>query len=233
MNCIAIDDEPKALTIIRHYVSKVPFLDLQQDFRSSLDALTFLNKNSTDLIFLDINMPDLNGIDFLHSLTNSPLIIFTTAYSEYAVQSYDYETVGYLLKPITFPAFLKATNKAATFHSRQTSPSKLATTEDVTGFILVKSGPQTHQLLLQDICYIEASGNHILIHFLDRKIIVATSLNDFMEKLPKDAFSRVHKSFIIAHHHLQSFERHQVKVAGITIPIGRTYRSNFLQAFNK
>ncbi len=233
MNCIAIDDEPKALTIIRHYISKVPFLDLLQDFRSSLDALAFLNKNSTDLIFLDINMPDLNGIDFLHSLTNSPLIIFTTAYSEYAVQSYDYKTVGYLLKPITFPAFLKATNKAATLHAQQVSSSNLATAEEVTRFILIKSGPQTHQLLLQDICYIEASGNHILIHLRDRKIIAATSLTDFMEKLPKRTFSRVHKSFIIAHHHVQSFERHQVKVAGMTIPVGRTYRSNFLQNFSK
>lgn len=233
MKCIAIDDEPKALTIIRHYIEKVPFLDLVQDYRSSLEALSYLNENPVDLIFLDINMPDLNGIDFLHSLSDSPLIIFTTAYSEYAVQSYDYETAGYLLKPITFPVFLKAVNKAMALHGLQTPVSNQASAEDVLSYILIKSGPQTHRLRLSDIRYIEASGNHIFIYHFDQKIISTMSLNDMMKRLPRDSFSRIHKSFIIGHHHVQVIERHQVKVSGITIPLGKTYRSRFLRLFRE
>lgn len=233
MKCIAIDDEPKALAVIRHYAEKVPFLELEKEFRSSLDALEFLNKEAVDLILLDINMPDLTGIEFLQTLTSTPLIIFTTAYAEYAVQSYEWETVGYLLKPIAFSKFLKAVNKAALQHQlkSQSTPSDMESNHQ--DFLWVKSGTQTHQLRLEDIIYIEASGNHVYFVTQDKKIIAPMSLQEAAEKMPDEWFYRIHKSFIIAAKHLEMIERHQVKVKGITLPIGKTYRNTFHQQFKK
>lgn len=233
MRCIAIDDEPKALSVIQLYAEKTPFLELVKEFRSSLDALEFLSKEAVDLIFLDINMPDLTGIEFLQSLTGTPMIIFTTAYSEYAVQSYEWETVGYLLKPIEFAQFLKAVNKAASLHQLKSQSNPFVTPSHSTDFIWVKSGAQTHQLPLGELLYIEASGNHVYFVTQDKKIISPTSLQETAEKLPAEGFYRIHKSFIIATKHLEVIERHQVKVKGTTIPIGKMYRNEFLRQFKK
>ena len=229
MKCIAIDDEPRALAVIRHYAEKIPFLKLVQEFRSSLDALEFINKEPVDLIFLDINMPDLTGIEFLQSLTSTPMIIFTTAYAEYAIQSYEWETVGYLLKPIEFGKFLKAVNKAAALHQLKSQSNPPFNKENPTDFIWIKSGAQTHQIPLQDILYVEASGNHVFFVTPDKKIISPASLQEVAEKLPPESFYRIHKSFIIAAKHLEVIERHQVKIKGNTIPIGKMYRNEFLK----
>lgn len=233
MRCIAIDDEPKALSVIRHYAEKIPFLELVKEFRSSLDALEFLNKEPIALIFLDINMPDLTGIEFLQSLTSTPMIIFTTAYSEYAVQSYEWETVGYLLKPIEFSRFLKAVNKAADLHKLKSQPSVIQTTINNPQHLWIKSGSQTYQLALSDLIYIEASGNHVYFVTHDRRIISPTSLQEVAEKLPAGEFYRIHKSFIVAVKHLEVIERHQVKVKGSTLPIGRMYRNEFLNSLKE
>jgi DNA-binding LytR/AlgR family response regulator len=233
MKCIAIDDEPKALAIIRHYADKVPALDLVREFRSSLDALSYLNHETVDLIFLDINMPDLTGIEFLQALPQPPMIIFTTAYSEYAVQSYDWDAVGYLLKPIEFTRFLKAVNKATAQlgHHRRT-PSTDGVLKN-NGFLLVKSGVQTFQLKLAEILYIESSGNHVIFVTRQRKVMTLTTLQEVLRLLPPTLFYRVHKSFIIALQHLEVIESFQVKVNGLDIPLGKTYREAFLEEYKK
>lgn len=233
MKSIAIDDEPKALSVIRHYAEKIPSLELIKEFRSSLDALEFLNQETVDLIFLDINMPDLTGIEFLQALPHRPLIIFTTAYSEYAVQSYDWDAVGYLLKPIEFTKFLKAVTKAAALvktAARKNTAIPAPTTPDL---ILVKSGVQTFPIKLTDILFVEASGNHVVFVTKERKILTLTTLQEVAKLLPPHLFYRVHKSFIISLQHLELIESFQVKINGLEIPLGKTYREAFLEEFKK
>jgi len=232
MKAIAIDDEPKALNIIRHYADKVAALDLIQEFRSSLDALAYLNQEPIDLIFLDINMPDLTGIEFLQALPHRPLIIFTTAYSEYAVQSYDWDAVGYLLKPIEFTKFLKAVNKAASLVNtpQRTNPAPTLPPND---FILIKSGVQTFPIKLADILYVEASGNHVFFVTKERKIITLNTLQEVAKLLPPALFYRVHKSFIISLQHVEIIESFQVKINGLDIPLGKTYRELFLEEYKR
>jgi len=231
MKCISIDDEPKALAVIRHYAEKVPFLELEKEFRSSLDALEFLNAKTTDLVFLDINMPDLSGIEFLQSLPGTPMIIFTTAYAEYAVQSYEWETVGYLLKPIAFNKFLKAVNKAASLYQLKNQGKQSVPVPAQNTSFLVKSGGQTCPLRLHDILYIEASGNYVNFVTFEKKVVANTSLQKVAEELPSEQFYRIHKSFVINIHHLEMVERHQVKIKGMPIPIGKKFRSEFLKRF--
>lgn len=235
MKCIAIDDEPKALAVIRHYALKTPFLELVGQFRSGLDALAFLGREPVDLIFLDINMPDLTGLEFLQSLPQPPMVVFTTAYSEYAVQSYEWEAVDYLVKPIEFQRFLKAVNKAASLHkfkSKSTSEKEAAVSRREE-FLLVKSGPQTYHVRFADILHLEASGNHVCVFTREKKMLTLCSLSELQQSLPPDLFYRVHKSFIIALPHLEVIERHQVLVAGTTIPLGKLYREAFLRAYKK
>lgn len=233
MRCLAIDDEPKALGIIRHYADKVPGLTLMGEFRSGLDALQFLNAEPIDLIFLDINMPDLTGIELLQTLPKAPMVIFTTAYSEYAVQSYDWDAVGYLLKPIEFTKFLKAVNKAQAQLQQKAqlfSPGPETKPAD-TGHIFIKSGGETYPVKLTDILFIEASGNHVLVITANRKIITLTSLQDISKALPEQLFCRIHKSFIIGRPHVDVIQSYQVKIKGHEIPIGKTYREAFLKEF--
>jgi len=232
MKAITIDDEPKALNIIRHYADKVPALDLIQEFRSSLDALAYLNQEPVDLIFLDINMPDLTGIEFLQALPHRPLIIFTTAYSEYAVQSYDWDAVGYLLKPIEFTKFLKAVTKASALLNAtvsKTSPVPVPRSD----FVLVKSGVQTFPIKVTDILYVEASGNHVFFVTKERKIITLNTLQEVAKLLPPSLFYRVHKSFIIALPHVEIIESYQVRINGMDIPLGKTYRETFLEEYKR
>ncbi|CAA9254267.1 MAG: Two-component transcriptional response regulator, LuxR family [uncultured Adhaeribacter sp.] len=232
MRCLAIDDEPKALAIIRHYAEKVPGLVLLGEFRSGVDALQFLHQEPADLIFLDINMPDLTGIELLQTLSRPPLVIFTTAYSEYAVQSYDWDAVGYLLKPIEFSKFLKAVNKAQARLAPKYTPAPTAlSASPAAGYILIKSGVQTYQVKLTDILYAEASGNHVVLVTPERKIIALCSLQELTKLLPAPVFFRIHKSYIVALPHVAVIESYQVKIKNCAIPIGKTYREAFLRLF--
>jgi two-component system LytT family response regulator len=235
MTCIAIDDEPRALTVIRHYAQKIPFLELVGEFRSGLDALAFLGERPVDLIFLDINMPDLTGLEFLESLPQPPMVVFSTAYSEYAVQSYEWEAVDYLVKPVEFGRFLKAVNRAASQLSlkQKTGTPKAASEPAQSDFILIKSGTQTFHVRLADILYLEASGNHVLVVTKEKKIITLCPLTELQQALPPEQFYRVHKSFIISLKHLEVIKRHQVQVAGTVIPLGRLFREEFLRAYKK
>ncbi|RAU84007.1 LytR/AlgR family response regulator transcription factor [Pontibacter arcticus] len=224
MKCIAIDDEPKALAVVAHYAAKVPSLELVKTFRSSIDALHFVNNEPVDLIFLDINMPDLTGIEFLRALPNPPMIIFTTAYSEYAVEGYEWEAVGYLLKPIDFQKFIKAVSKAETLFRLKSRQPEHAATRATDGTILVKSGIQTYQLKLSDILYLEAAGNYVTFVTREKKVITLNSLCETLKLLPPGKFLRIHKSFVVALAHIEVIESYQVKVAGTELPVGRTYR---------
>jgi two-component system LytT family response regulator len=226
MNCIAIDDEPKALEVIERYCRKSDLVDLKATFREPVKAIEFLNKEKTDLIFLDINMPDINGMQLIQTLAAKPMVIFTTAYSNYAVESYNLNAVDYLLKPITFERFLAAVNKASTQLSQQNKP---LAKEDEAGTVFIKSGPHTYQVKVADILYLEKDGNYITVHLKDKQILIRENMGDIFEMVPATEFVRVHKSFVVAIKHITMIEVHQLSINGAKIPIGSTYRESLRQ----
>jgi DNA-binding LytR/AlgR family response regulator len=236
LKTIAIDDEPIALSIIEEYIGKVTFLDLKGLFYDPVKALTFIQENSVDLIFLDINMPDLTGIQFLEALENKPLIIFSTAYSEYAVESYEYKALDYLLKPIEFDRFLKATMRAKQqFELEQKPRNVIDLTEkniNSTDSIYVKSGTELHKIFVSNIQFIEGTGNYITINCNDKKIMTLTTMSEILTRLPEKQFYRVHKSYIVSMKYVEKIESHQLTVNKKNIPIGITYRKDFFKNLN-
>jgi two-component system, LytTR family, response regulator len=231
MNCIAIDDEPRALEIIEKYISKIDFLDLVAKFRDPLEAIDYLMKNDIDLVFLDINMPGITGTELIRVLRHQPMIIFTTAYSEYAIESYELDAIDYLLKPFEFERFLKSVIKAKEFNTLNHEEKKVQNiyTSPVDTNIQIKSGSETHQVKVDDIKYIEGLGNYANVYVNDEKITTYKSLKDLLDLLPKKQFIRVHKSYIVAVRHIKSFEVYQVKLKNRTIPIGKNYRKEFVE----
>ena len=221
MTCIAIDDEPKALEVIERYCQKISLASLKATFREPLKAIEFLNREKVDLIFLDINMPDISGMQLLQTLSPRPLIIFTTAYSQYAVESYELNALDYLLKPVTFERFLMAINKAAAALSSKNTPGP-----DEDAALFIKSGPQTHRVKVSEILYLEKNGNYITIHRKDGNILVRENMGDIFDLVPAADFIRVHKSYVVGIRHISMIEVHQLIVNGEKIPIGSTYRDS-------
>lgn len=228
MKCVVIDDEPVAIGILEKYISKVPFLELSGSYRNALEAIEYMRIHEVDLIFLDINMPDLSGIEFLNSLDRRPMVIFSTAYSEYAARSYDYEAVDYLLKPVEFERFLKAAGRAlARFDAAREDKAgdSEAATDGTSDSIIVKSGSDHHRLELNDILYIEGTNNYVTFVTRDKKIMSLTTLKDIYSKLPNDSFIRIHRSFIVSFNKIDVIQRDQVILHGEPIPIGDVYRN--------
>lgn len=235
LNCIAIDDEPRALDIIELYINKTPFLNLEIKFRDSLQALDYFKSKSCDLIFLDINMPDLNGIEFLESLRNPPMAIFTTAYSKYAIQSYDFEAVDYLLKPINFRRFLKASTKAYELYQLKNNQEvgSLPNKKDFNEFIQIKSGSEIHNLRAEDILFVEGAQNYVFIHTKDQRIMSLQRLKEMEKQLDEEIFCRVHKSYIVNVNQVYKIENHQLHIQDQNIPIGKIYKEIFFRKIKK
>lgn len=236
MKCVLIDDEPKALEILRKYVERVHFLALAGAFREPVRALQYMAANPVDLVFLDINMPDMTGIQFLNALHARPLVIFTTAYSDYAVRSYDYDAVDYLLKPIEFERFMRAVTKALEFHrqreqSGQSRQANGAAAQHGSGnHLVVKSGTDYHKLQIDEILYVEAAGNYAVFVTAKTSVMSLLSMKELGSLLPPGRFFRVHKSYIVNFRHVSKIERDQVMVGTKPIPIGETFRESFLKA---
>ena len=218
INCIAIDDEPKALEVIERYCQKSDLLCLKATFREPVKAIEFLHREAIDLIFLDINMPDINGIQLIQTLAVKPMIIFTTAYGSYAVESYDLNAVDYLLKPINFERFLAATNKAFNLFSVKNKQPEEADT------VFIKSGPHTYQVKIGEILYLEKDGNYVTVHLKDKNILIRENMGDIFDIIPAAEFVRIHKSFVVAIKHITMLEVHQLVINNNKIPIGSTYR---------
>jgi two-component system LytT family response regulator len=221
MNCIAIDDEPKALEVIERYCQKSDQVELKATFREPVKAIEFLSSKKIDLVFLDINMPDINGIQLIATLAVKPMVIFTTAYSNYAVESYNLNAIDYLLKPITFERFLAALNKAADLFALKNKTGSKDVGPDT---VFIKSGPQTYQVKINDILYLEKDGNYITVYLKDKKILIRENMTDIFEIVPEEQFVRVHKSFVVGIRHITMIEVHQLIINGEKIPIGSTYR---------
>lgn len=219
MTAIAIDDEPIALDVVTAHASKVPFIDLKATFTNAFDAIAYLQNHRIDLIFLDIKMPDISGIDFLKSLNNPPMVVFTTAYSEHAVKSFELDALDYLLKPFSLSRFLKACNKAFELHNLR---NKQAPSE--AGFIFFKDGYEQIKVMLEDILYFEASGNYTQIYLRDQPLLsTRMTLNEVQLLVPATKFLRIHRTFIIAKNKISKFDRSQVWIGKKSIPIGATY----------
>ena len=221
MTCIAIDDEPKALEVIERYCQKISLASLKATFREPLKAIEFLSREKVDLIFLDINMPDISGMQLLQTLSPRPLIIFTTAYSQYAGESYELNALDYLLKPVTFERFLMAINKAAAALSSRNTAGM-----DEDAAVFIKSGPQTHRVKVSEILYLEKNGNYITVHLKDENILIRENMGDIFDLVPVADFIRVHKSYVVGIRHISMIEVHQLIVNGEKIPIGSTYRDS-------
>jgi len=224
MKCLVIDDEPKAVEILSDYIEKVPNLDCTGTFRDPLKALNHIQNNPTDLLFLDINMPDLSGIQFLNALEHHPLVIFTTAYSEYALDSYDYDAVDYLLKPIEFDRFLKALNKAFSRYKEK----KKGRAPQRGDTIFIKSGTDYHKLDTRNILYIKGTGNYLTFVTLNKEILTLLTMKEALEILPPQ-FNRIHKSYIINLDHVELIDIEEVKIKDQRIPIGDHYRDNLFR----
>ncbi len=236
MKCVLIDDEPKALEILRKYVARVHFLELAGAFREPVRALQYIAANPVDLVFLDVNMPDMSGMQFLNALRVRPLVIFTTAYSEYAVRSYDYDAVDYLLKPIEFERFMRAVTKALEFNRQREQSDRRRKAIDTVAqngsgeHLLVKSGTDYHKLQIDEILYVEAAGNYSVFVTAKSNVMSLLSMRELGSLLPPEKFFRVHKSYVVNFRHVSKIERDQVMVGTKLIPIGETFRESFLKA---
>ncbi len=229
IRCLIVDDEPLAQRVIERYAEDIPFLDIVQKCSSAVEAIDVLHNLDVDLIFLDINMPRLTGMDFLKTLKNPPLVIITTAYAEFAIQGYELDVVDYLMKPFSFERFYKAIQKAEELlkgKDQRQFENKEADKQDDT-FIFIKSSKKTYKVNLEDILYIEALGDYVKIYTNEKMIISYQSLKNIETLLPSTAFPRIHKSFIIALSRIDLIEGNHVKIKDRLIPIGTNFKNEF------
>jgi two-component system LytT family response regulator len=215
ITAIAIDDEPRALEVIEIHAQKVPFLELKATFTDAFEAIPFLQQNKVDLIFLDIKMPDISGIEFVQILQKTPMIIFTTAYSEYAVKGFELDAIDYLLKPFSLARFTKACNKVLEM--------KLSRNDTASNFLFLKTGYEEEKVMLDDILYIEAEGNYMAYVLSNKKLLCRQNIGECISQLPANQFIRIHRSYIVAVNKIQKITRQSVWVASNEISVGASY----------
>ncbi len=234
IRCIAIDDEPLAVKKIAGYIQKVPFLELVAECRSAAEAMTIMDTTDVQLLFIDINMPDISGMDFVKSLANKPYIVFTTAYSEYAVEGFQVEAVDYLLKPITFTNFLKAANKVKNL-IELTANNQKESVKTTANHLFVKSDYKLIRIELADIKYIESQHEYIKIHLINSTpVMTQMSLKSIEEQLPPDRFMRVHRSYVVNLAKITVIERNRIVFDGnIYIPVSEQYKEKFQEYINR
>ena len=223
--CIIIEDEPLALEKTKVFVNKVPFLQLSATFDNALNGLAYLKNNKVDVLFLDINMDELSGIELLESSKINSQVIITTAYQEYALKGYELQITDYLLKPFTFNFFLQAVNKAQENLSQRITDKQL-------DFIFVKTENRLEKITINDILYIEGMRDYLRIHTVNKKIMTLQSFNELEQLLPPHLVCRVHKSYMVAVNKIESIERSEIKIGNVIIPVSVTYKDLLFQLIN-
>jgi two-component system, LytTR family, response regulator len=223
--CIIIEDEPLALGKTKAFVNKIPFLQLTATFDNALDGLAYLKQNKVDVLFLDIKMDELSGIELLESSKINCQVIITTAYQEYALKGYELHITDYLLKPFTFNRFLQAVNKA----QENLSPRVV---EKQLDFIFVKTENRLEKITVNDILYIEGMRDYLRIHTVNKKIMVLQSFGEIEQLLPPHLVCRVHKSYMVAVNKIESIERSEIKIGSTIIPVSVTYKDILFQIIN-
>ena len=222
LNCLIIDDEPIARKGLEEHVQEIEFLNCIASCENALKASTYLNEQKIDLLYLDIHMPKVNGIDFLKSLKNPPLTILTTAYSDYALEGYTLDVIDYLVKPITFERFLKASQKAMEFFQLKTNAANYSSSR--ADYFFVRCDRKFEKVFFRDVSYVEGLQNYAVIHLHDRKLITYITLTSLENQLPKDEFLKVHKSFLISVPHVKAIEGDEIIIDDARIPISRNLR---------
>ncbi|MFZ7145048.1 MAG: LytR/AlgR family response regulator transcription factor [Bacteroidota bacterium] len=222
LNCIVIDDEPLACKGLVEYIQEVDSLNLIAVVNSPAEAIKYLPKS--DLMYLDINMPKISGIDFLKQVKNPPLTIITTAYQQYALEGYELDVIDYLLKPISFQRFIKATTKAIDYFRIQNSDPVAISAVGVRDYFFVKSNGVLEKIMLSEILTVEAMANYIIINCSNKKVVAYLTLKQINEFLPEDAFLKVHKSYIVACDKINRIDHDEIIISGMTVPVGMNYK---------
>lgn len=238
LRCLAIDDESLALDLLEDNIRKVPFLELVKKCRSAFEAIEMLRQEKIDLIFLDIQMPDVSGIQFLKSLTKKPPVIFTTAFEKYALEGYELDVIDYLLKPFSFERFLKAVNKAQEYLNLTEKSGLPASVEGANGasnYLFVKTDYKLIKIDVKEILYIEGLKDYIKIYMTtaERPVITLLTMKAMEEKLSPREFVRIHRSYIIAIHQVQFIQRNTVHIGNKEIPVSEHYKDNLYKIINK
>ena len=230
LRCAIIDDEYLARQYIRDYIHKIPFLKLKGDFNSPMKAMELIKSNQLDLIFLDIQMPDISGLDFLKILDNPPMVIFATAHKEFAIEGYVLNVTDYLLKPFSFERFFQAVNKALECHTAKTksiqeNPTEKDQTQLLDQHIIIRADRKLYKLNYEDLVYIEGQKAYVSFHTYDQRITALAAIKDLEKKLPQDQFIRIHKSYIVSVRKILSMEGNMIEIKGKKLPVGKSYRS--------
>ncbi len=239
MKCIIIDDEPLAIDLLEEYCKKIEFLELVGCYTNALDSISTLKEMKIDLIFIDIEMPQITGIEFIASLDHKPLFIFTTAYSQYAIEGFDLNAVDYLLKPIPYHRFIKAVSRAKEMHYYKEQPEPIPVgnvfpavgeTKEFQNFIFVKAEYENIKILKDDIKYIQGLKDYLKIHMgsTNKPILTLMSFKELSDKLPQNQFLRAHKSFVVNVSFIQAIQRNKIIIDDYRIPIGESYKAEFL-----
>jgi len=226
MNCVAIDDEPLALNVIKEFCEKTGFLNLIATFNNPFDALKILRDQQIDILFLDIQMPNISGIEFYKSLANPPMVIFTTAYSEHALTGFEVNAIDYLVKPFAFERFVKAINKAFELKTLR-KENHQQSNASLPDFMMVKVEYNTVRIDLKDILFIEGLKDYIKMYCGGRPILTKSTLKNIEEKLPDQRFCRIHKSFIVSFEKIERIENNRIVIGEHRIPVGDQYRNVF------
>ncbi len=227
VRCIIVDDEPLAIEILESYVAKVEQLQLVSTFRNAVSAFTFLQQHSVDLIFLDIQMPKLSGIDFLKTLKHPPKVIFTTAFRDYALQGFDLEVVDYLLKPIPFDRFLKAVAKVLHHPANPPNAAKQDAVPD--NYVYFKVDKKMIKTKMADVLYIESIKDYVKVKTPEREIVTQQKISYLEESLPREQFLRIHRSFIVNLEKIDAYSATDVEIGKHSIPIGRNYKNDVMK----
>jgi DNA-binding LytR/AlgR family response regulator len=230
IKCLIIDDEPIAIRVIVSYIEKLEDFEISGTFTNALNALNELHNQPVDLLFLDIQMPGINGMEFFRSIKHPPKVIFTTAFRNYAADAFDLDALDYLVKPIPFDRFLKAINKFLEQRSIETNQDDI---DKSNKFIIVKSNKKNHKINIEDILYIESLDDYIKIHLHQSTLICYLRLSVIEKQINNPAFIRVHRSFLINSIHVSVFTHYQVEIAGKNIPVGRKYRDTAIKNLNQ
>lgn len=234
---LIVDDEYHARKLLSEYVSKLPFLELVGKAANVFEAMDVLRKEKVDIMLSDIQMPEITGLEFIRSLKNPPAIIFTTAYSEYAVESYELDVVDYLLKPIAFPRFLQAINKVIERRSNDITEKpvinnierQVESQEEES--IVIKSGYKFYRINYNDLLYIEGQREYVTFHIVKQRITTLASLKDLEEKLPSNRFIRIHKSYIVSIKQIELIDKNILHIDGKKLPVGGSYKDRLMKMF--
>lgn len=234
LNCVIVEDEPLARNLLIDYVGKVPSLNLVEACSSPLAVIDVLRNNAIDILFLDVQMPELTGISLLKALQKKPLVVLTTAYSEYALEGYELDVADYLLKPITFERFLRAVDKVTLrLEGGSTVAQEKAPQETTQPFVFVKDGTKLVKVRLEDILYVEGLKDYVTIHTKSQKIVSLQRLKALEDQLPSEKFIRIHNSFIVALNAIDVIHKGDVQIRDVMLPIGETYKKSFREFIDR